>query len=91
MEIAPDGIVWATDGSGRVTGEAYVRFLDKETTERALDKHMQNIGHRWGSFGIHIYIFVRVEPVLNNFTGLVVIVSIRRRGSFFLRKFGGKK
>lgn len=50
MEIAPDGIVWATDSTGRVSGEAYVRFMDKDTTERALDKHMQNIGHRWGSF-----------------------------------------
>uniref|UniRef100_A0A915K1W1 RRM domain-containing protein n=1 Tax=Romanomermis culicivorax TaxID=13658 RepID=A0A915K1W1_ROMCU len=47
LEIAPEGIVRPTDKTGRVTGEAYVKFVDKETTERALDKHMKEIGNRY--------------------------------------------
>lgn len=48
MEIEPNGIVLPTDHQGRHTGEAYVQFVDKETTERAQDKHKEKIAHRWG-------------------------------------------
>lgn len=47
MVIAPDGIIRPIDKTGRLTGEAYVKFLDKETTDRALDKHMKEIGNRY--------------------------------------------
>lgn len=47
LVIAPDGIIRPTDKTGRVTGEAFVKFTDKETTERALQKHMQEIGNRY--------------------------------------------
>lgn len=45
--IPSDGIVRPTDHTGRVTGEAFVKFLDKETTERSLQKHKQEIGNRY--------------------------------------------
>ncbi|VDO92683.1 unnamed protein product [Soboliphyme baturini] len=47
MEIAPNGLEFVFDGNGRATGEAYVRFVDKDTAERALDRHMEKIGYRF--------------------------------------------
>lgn len=47
LEIVNNGIILATDNSGRTTGEAYVQFVDKETAEAALLKHKEKIGHRY--------------------------------------------
>lgn len=44
-----NGIVLAMESNGRSTGEAYVQFVNKETAEKALMKHKEKIGHRWGS------------------------------------------
>lgn len=48
MEIVPNGISLPTDYQGRSTGEAYVQFINKEVAEKALLKHKEKIGHRWG-------------------------------------------
>lgn len=48
LEIVPNGITLLTDYSGRSTGEAYVQFSNKEVAEKALQKHRERIGHRWG-------------------------------------------
>lgn len=48
LTIVPNGITFATDYTGRATGEAYVQFVNKENVEKALKKHMEKIGHRWG-------------------------------------------
>ncbi len=48
LSIVPNGINFATDYNGRATGEAYVQFVNKENVEKALKKHMEKIGHRWG-------------------------------------------
>jgi heterogeneous nuclear ribonucleoprotein F/H len=49
MEIVPNGISLPTDFQGRSTGEAYVQFINKEVAEKALLKHKEKIGHRWGA------------------------------------------
>lgn len=48
LEIVPNGITLLTDYSGRSSGEAYVQFVSKEVAEKALQKHREKIGHRWG-------------------------------------------
>lgn len=48
LEIVPNGITLLTDYSGRSSGEAYVQFVNKEVAEKALQKHREKIGHRWG-------------------------------------------
>ncbi|XKL66999.1 hypothetical protein PGB90_010419 [Kerria lacca] len=47
LTIVPNGINFATDYTGRATGEAYVQFVNKENVEKALKKHMEKIGHRY--------------------------------------------
>lgn len=51
LEIVPNGITLLTDYSGRSSGEAYVQFVSKEVAEKALQKHREKIGHRWGDYG----------------------------------------
>lgn len=51
LEIVPNGITLLTDYSGRSSGEAYVQFVNKEVAEKALQKHREKIGHRWGMGG----------------------------------------
>ncbi|KAA0203402.1 hypothetical protein HAZT_HAZT000863 [Hyalella azteca] len=48
LEVVPNGIAQPTDYQGRTTGEAFVQFVDKETAERAHEKHKEKIAHRWG-------------------------------------------
>lgn len=48
LEIVPNGIILPTDNTGRSTGEAYVLFINKDVAEKALQKHKEKIGHRWG-------------------------------------------
>lgn len=48
LEIVPNGITLLTDYSGRSSGEAYVQFANRDVAERALQKHREKIGHRWG-------------------------------------------
>ena len=50
LTIVPNGINFVTDNTKRATGEAYVQFVDKESVEKALKKHMEKIGHRLGWF-----------------------------------------
>ncbi len=44
-----DGIVMPTDHTGRSTGEAYIQFASRDIAEKAMTKHKDKIGHRWGS------------------------------------------
>ena len=44
----PNGITLPMDYQGRSTGEAFVQFASKEIAEKALGKHKERIGHRWG-------------------------------------------
>lgn len=48
LEIVPNGISIPTDYMGRSSGEAYVQFENKEMAEKAMEKHKEKIGHRWG-------------------------------------------
>lgn len=48
MEIVPNGVILPIDANGKLTGEAFVRFIDRETADRALTKHMTAMGTRWG-------------------------------------------
>lgn len=54
LQIVPNGINFATDHTGRMTGEAYVQFVNKENLEKALKKHMEKIGYRWGWFSLNL-------------------------------------
>lgn len=47
MEIVPNGIALPIDFQGRHTGEAFVQFVNKETTQKAMEKHKEKIAHRW--------------------------------------------
>ena len=48
LEIVPNGITLPVDFQGRSTGEAFVQFASQEIAEKALKKHKERIGHRWG-------------------------------------------
>ena len=62
LEIVPNGISLLTDYTGRSTGEAYVQFVNKEVAEKALQKHKDKIGHRWGKLIIEGRDWVGREP-----------------------------
>ncbi|KAG8231935.1 hypothetical protein J437_LFUL011404 [Ladona fulva] len=47
LEIIPNGISLMTDYQGKTTGEAYVQFINKEVSDRALQKHKEKIGYRY--------------------------------------------
>ncbi|RCN23671.1 hypothetical protein ANCCAN_30642 [Ancylostoma caninum] len=47
LSIVPDGIILPDDRTAAKTnGEAYVVFVDQETADRALMRHMKNMQHR---------------------------------------------
>lgn len=48
LEIVPNGITLPVDFQGRSTGEAFVQFASQDIAEKALKKHKERIGHRWG-------------------------------------------
>jgi len=48
FEIVPNGIALSFDHQGRSTGEAYVQFINKKTSEEAIAKrNKERIGHRY--------------------------------------------
>ncbi|KAL6722413.1 hypothetical protein Aduo_002378 [Ancylostoma duodenale] len=48
LSIVPDGIILPDDRTAAKTnGEAYVVFVDQETADRALMRHMKNMQHRY--------------------------------------------
>lgn len=46
-DIVSNGIVLPTDHQGRPTGDAFVRFVDKETADRSQERDKEKIGHRY--------------------------------------------
>ena len=48
LPIVPNGINLPLDAQGRASGEAYVQFTTPEAVDKALEKHKEKIGHRWG-------------------------------------------
>ena len=48
LEISEAGVLICKDYSGRPSGEAYVEFLNEDHLEAAVEKHNENMGHRWG-------------------------------------------
>ena len=48
LEISEEGILICKDYSGRPSGEAYVEILNEDHFEAAVEKHNENMGHRWG-------------------------------------------
>lgn len=49
LSIVPNGISLLTDQMGRATGDAYVQFTSQNIADRALQKHKEKIGRRWGT------------------------------------------
>ncbi|XP_022089202.1 heterogeneous nuclear ribonucleoprotein H3-like isoform X2 [Acanthaster planci] len=47
LEIVANGITLPTDQEGKCTGDAFVQFASKELAEKALQKHMHKLGHRY--------------------------------------------
>jgi len=47
LEIYPNGIAFPPDFGGRPSGEAYVQFVSRQETEKALERHRQMIAHRY--------------------------------------------
>ena len=60
LEISEAGVLICKDYSGRPSGEAYVEILNEDHFEAAVEKHNENMGHRWG------------HPELHNTNGLTV-------------------
>lgn len=52
LEIVPNGMTLILDHQGRTTGDAFVQFASQDIAQRALTKHKEKIGHRWGE-GYH--------------------------------------
>ena len=48
LEISEAGVLICKDYSGRPSGESYVEFLNSDHFEAAVEKHNENMGHRWG-------------------------------------------
>ena len=48
LEISEAGVLICKDFSGRPSGEAYVEILNEDHFEAAVEKHNENMGHRWG-------------------------------------------
>ena len=46
LEIKMNGIQLMIDSGGRSSGEAYVQFVTRDHTEKALGRDKQTIGHR---------------------------------------------
>ena len=55
MEIAEEGVLVCKDYNGRPSGEAFVELQSEDDIEKAVEKHNESMGHRWG------YIFIRVK------------------------------
>ena len=49
LEIEQNGILLVTDYNGRSSGEAFVQFTNTGDGKKALQKHKDLIGSRWGS------------------------------------------
>lgn len=82
LEILPNGISLPTDYTGRSTGEAYVQFVNKDVAERALQKHKEKIGHRWGSetlaLGLGILIMTSISFILMIVVYLAIYISFNK-------------
>ena len=55
LEISEAGVLICKDYSGRPSGEAYVEILNEDHFEAAVEKHNENMGHRWGIVTIWSY------------------------------------
>ena len=64
LEISEEGILICKDYSGRPSGEAYVEILNEEHFEAAVEKHNENMGHRWGHSFCYLALIVWLAPAL---------------------------
>ena len=58
LEISEAGVLICKDYSGRPSGEAYVEILNEDHFEAAVEKHNENMGHRWGSTELHYIVTI---------------------------------
>lgn len=47
LEVVPNGITFIVDDTDSKVGDAYVQFSNKDVVEKALERHMQKIRHRY--------------------------------------------
>lgn len=47
LAIVPNGVAMPTEQMERASGEAFVQFADLDSAEKALEKHMSSMGHRY--------------------------------------------
>ena len=84
LEISEAGVLICKDYSGRPSGEAYVEILNEEHLEAAVEKHNENMGHRWGlvvlqflvSHPTHLLIKPRAEPTLMLESKLMLLLKV---------------
>ena len=48
VEIAEEGVLVCKDYNGRPSGEAFVELQSEDDIEKAVEKHNESMGHRWG-------------------------------------------
>ena len=48
VEIAEEGVLVCKDYNGRPSGEAFVELQCEDDIEKAVEKHNESMGHRWG-------------------------------------------
>ena len=70
LEVAEEGVLVCRDYNGRPSGEAFVELTCEEDIEKAVEKHNESMGHRWGhSLGRGcVVLLVRVLQVLDGYT-----------------------
>ena len=48
LEVSEEGVLVCRDYNGRPSGEAFVELTCEEDIEKAVEKHNESMGHRWG-------------------------------------------
>lgn len=57
LEVVPNGITFIVDDTDSKVGDAYVQFSNKDVVEKALERHMQKIRHRYYKCGVFVTVF----------------------------------
>ena len=68
LEVSEEGVLVCRDYNGRPSGEAFVELTCEEDIEKAVEKHNESMGHRWGhSLGRGCVVFVvQSSPILTS-------------------------
>ena len=79
LEVAEEGVLVCRDYNGRPSGEAFVELTCEEDIEKAVEKHNESMGHRWGhSLGRGCVVFLVQTRVLLETSVFIDLINIQR-------------